>query len=146
MRTVQRQPLSNAVRCRDGRTWTCDYAINATGMISHRHLPPAFDPGRCAFTWRHSLDVRRADLARAGELLVVGGGTSAAEVLETWLGARRRDSRALLSLRSPLRALPHRILGLDIHYFGWLPEHLPADRGLGGERQPRDVAGAGRSG
>ena len=117
-----------AVHCRDGRTWSCQQVINATGMISHPHLPPSFDAGSCTLPWRHSLDVRRADLAGVGELLVIGGGTSAAEVLEAWLDCRRPDGRAFLSLRSRLRSLPHRILGVDVHYLAWLPEHLPADR------------------
>jgi putative flavoprotein involved in K+ transport len=62
----------------------------------------------------------------ARKLLVVGGGASAAEVLERWLDVRRPDDHAWLSLRSPLRSVPHWILGVDLHYLGWLPEQLPA--------------------
>lgn len=99
------------------------HVINATGIISQPRLPDNFhlEPRR----WRHSLDTRAADLAAARELLVVGGGASAAEVLENWLQVRQEGDRAWLSLRSKLVAIPHWILGIDIHYFSWLPEHIP---------------------
>lgn len=102
------------------------HVINATGIISHPQLPPDFKPGEYPFRWMHSIETRGSHLSEARKLLVVGGGASAAEVLERWLEVRSGDARAWLSLRSPLRAVPHWILGIDIHYFGWLPEQLPA--------------------
>jgi putative flavoprotein involved in K+ transport len=99
------------------------HVINATGIISQPRLPDNFylPPRR----WRHSVDVRDEDIAAARELLVVGGGASATEVLETWLRVRQKNDRASLSLRSKLCAVPHWILGIDVHYFAWLPEHFP---------------------
>jgi len=99
------------------------HVINATGIISQPRLPDNFypEPRR----WRHSIDTRAEDLAAARELLVVGGGASAAEVLENWLQVRQEEDRAWLSLRSKLVAIPHWIFGIDIHYFTWLPEHIP---------------------
>jgi putative flavoprotein involved in K+ transport len=47
-------------------------------------------------------------------------------VLERWLDVRKPGAGAWISLRGPLRAVPHWILGIDIHYFVWLPELLPA--------------------
>jgi putative flavoprotein involved in K+ transport len=101
------------------------HVINATGIISNPLLPDdfLFPMGR----WRHSVDVRAEDLAVAHRLLVVGGGASAAEVLETWLSIRQEGDRAWLSLRSKLCAIPHWIFGIDIHYFSWLPEHVPTE-------------------
>jgi cation diffusion facilitator CzcD-associated flavoprotein CzcO len=99
------------------------HVINATGIISQPRLPDNFH-----FTprhWRHSIDTRAEDIAGARRLLVVGGGASATEVLETWLRVRRPDDRAWLSLRSKLCAVPHWIFGIDVHYFAWLPEHFP---------------------
>jgi len=109
------------------------HVINATGIISNPWLPDNF-----LFEsrhWRHSVDVRAQDLANAARLLVVGGGASAAEVLETWLRVRQEGDRAWLSLRSKLVAIPHWILGIDIHYLSWLPEHIPT--GLFGWRAGR---------
>jgi putative flavoprotein involved in K+ transport len=109
------------------------HVINATGIISQPRLPDNFhfQPLR----WKHSIDMRAEDLAAARELLVVGGGASAAEVLENWLRVRQEGDRASLSLRSKLVAIPHWILGIDIHYFSWLPEHIPT--GLFGWRAGR---------
>jgi putative flavoprotein involved in K+ transport len=102
------------------------HVVNATGIIGAPVLPPGFDPAAARVRWMHSLDVRTADLAAARRLVVVGGATSAAEVLERWLEVRRPDAAAWLSLRSRLRAVPQRILGVDVHYLGWLPERAPA--------------------
>jgi len=109
------------------------HVINATGIISQPRLPDNFylAPRR----WRHSVDVRAEDIAAARQLLVVGGGASATEVLETWLRIRREGDRAWVSLRSKLFAVPHWILGIDVHYFAWLPEHFPS--GLFGWRAGR---------
>jgi cation diffusion facilitator CzcD-associated flavoprotein CzcO len=109
------------------------HVINATGIISQPRLPDNFHFDACR--WKHSIDVRAEDLAAARKLLVVGGGASAAEVLENWLRVRREDDRAWLSLRSKLVAIPHWIFGIDVHYFSWLPEHIPT--GLFGWRAGR---------
>jgi putative flavoprotein involved in K+ transport len=101
------------------------HVINATGIISAPRLPDDFRPADCTFRWLHSLEVRASDLADANNLLVVGGGASAAEVLERWLDVRKPGAQAWLSLRSRLIAIPHWILGIDIHYLVWLPEQLP---------------------
>jgi putative flavoprotein involved in K+ transport len=107
------------------RTLEASHVINATGIITTPRLPDTFDPGRAAIPWKHSLDVRGSDLAAARHLLVVGGGASAAEVLDRWLEVREPGSMAWLSLRSRLRAFVNPILGLDVHYWVWLPERLP---------------------
>jgi len=101
------------------------HVINATGIISNPRLPDNFYFEPCR--WRHSVDTRAQDIANAQRLLVVGGGASAAEVLENWLRVRQKGDRAWLSLRSKLCAIPHWILGIDVHYFSWLPEQLPVD-------------------
>jgi putative flavoprotein involved in K+ transport len=101
------------------------HVINATGIISYPQLPPDFNPDECSFRWMHSIKARAPELAEARTLLVVGGGASAAEVLERWLEVRSADAHAWLSLRSPLVAVPHWILGIDVHYLVWLPEQLP---------------------
>ena len=109
------------------------HVINATGIISHPRLPDNFNFESCR--WRHSIDTRAEDLVGAQRLLVVGGGASATEVLENWLRVRQKGERAWLSVRSKLCAIPHWILGIDIHYFSWLPEQLPV--GLFGSRVGR---------
>ena len=102
------------------------HVINATGIISKQRLPENFNPASSTISWLHSLDARAEHLANTRRLLVVGGGASAAEVLETWLRVRQEKDHAWLSLRSRLCAFPHWILGIDVHYFAWLPEHFPS--------------------
>lgn len=109
------------------------HVINATGIISQPRLPDNFNFAACR--WQHSIDVRAEDLAASRRLLVVGGGASAAEVLENWLRVRQEGDRAWLSLRSRLFAMPHWIFGIDVHYFAWLPEQIPT--GLFGWRANR---------
>ncbi len=99
------------------------HVINATGIISQPRLPDNFHFEGCR--WLHSIDVRAEDLTGSRRLLVVGGGASAAEVLENWLRVREEGDRAWLSLRSRLIAMPHWIFGIDVHYFAWLPEQIP---------------------
>jgi putative flavoprotein involved in K+ transport len=127
--------LSVRYRAADGEQHELrgSHVINATGIISDPRLPDnfLFEPCR----WRHSVDVRTEDIAVSQRLLVVGGGASAAEVLENWLRVRRESDRAWLSLRSPLHAIPHWIFGIDVHYFAWLPEQIPT--GLFGWRAGR---------
>lgn len=102
------------------------HVINASGIISHPQLPETFLPDQVSFRWLHALNTRVGDLEQSRNLLVVGGGASAAEVLERWLEVKRPDDKAWLSVRSSLRAFPHWIGGIDIHYLVWLPEQLPA--------------------
>jgi putative flavoprotein involved in K+ transport len=102
------------------------HVINATGIISHPQLPESFRPDEVSFRWLHSLDTRSSDIANSRNLLVIGAGASAAEVLERWLEIRKPGDKAWLSVRSSLRCVPHWIFGLDLHYLGWLPEQLPA--------------------
>lgn len=102
------------------------YVVNATGIITTPCLPTTFDPSTCSVPWKYSIDTRGSDLASVGHLLVVGGGASAAEVLDRWLEVRKEDSHAWLSLRSRLLAFTNPILGFDIHYWIWLPEQLPS--------------------
>ena len=115
------------------------HLINATGIVSAPRLPADLPPdttGRMRVM--HSLDVRASDVAAARRLLVVGGGASAADVLGNWLRVRQPGDRAWIALRSPLKAVPSHLLGIDLHYVTWLPEHLPA-RPLGPRLVSRDT-------
>ena len=127
---VRRERVGFSVHYRtsDGAEFSIhgSHVINATGIISKPKLPENFKPGAITIPWMHSLDARAEHLAKSRKLLVVGGGASAAEVLENWLKVRQKNDRAWLSLRSKLFAVPHWIFGIDVHYFAWLPEQLPS--------------------
>jgi putative flavoprotein involved in K+ transport len=115
------------------------HVINATGIVSAPRLPDDL-PRELNGPMRvmHSLDVRAEHVAAARRLLVVGGGASAADVLANWLRVHQPGDRAWISLRSPLKAVPSHLLGIDLHYVTWLPEHLPA-RPLGPKLVSRDT-------
>jgi putative flavoprotein involved in K+ transport len=134
-------PEGFSVLCRDdqGRDHTLvgTHVIDATGFVSMPKLPNDFDQTATTLRWMHSLDVRPEHVSAARRLLVVGAGASAADVLKTWLQVRRKDDEAWISLRSPLHAIPQFVLGLDVHYLSWLPEHFPG-RPLGPLLVPRD--------
>ena len=126
---VRREQVGFSVHYRtsDGKEHSIrgSHVISATGIISKPRLPDNFKPEQTTIRWMHSLDARAEHVASARRLLVVGGGASAAEVLENWLRIRQKGDRAWLSLRSRLIAIPHWIFGIDVHYFVWLPEQLP---------------------
>jgi putative flavoprotein involved in K+ transport len=128
--SVRREQVGFSIRCRmsDGEEYSIpgSHIINATGIISRPRLPENFKPSATTIRWMHSVDARIEHLAKARKLLVVGGGASAADVLENWLKVRQRHDRAWLSLRSNLLAVPRWIFGTDVHYFVRLPEQLPA--------------------
>ena len=126
---VERQASGFLVRGRDasGRALEIEgsHVIDATGILSAPRLPADFDRAATKLRWMHSLDVRRAHVEAARRLLVVGAGASAAEVLEHWLAVRTPGDRAWIGVRSKIRAMPQSVLGIDLHYLLWLPEHLP---------------------
>jgi putative flavoprotein involved in K+ transport len=128
--SVRREQVGFSVRYRtsDGKEYAVQgsHVISATGIISRPRLPDNFKPEQTTIRWMHSIDARAEDVANARRLLVVGGGASAAEVLENWLRVRQPNDRAWLSLRSRLIAIPHWIFGIDVHYFVWLPEQIPS--------------------
>ena len=123
--TIERTERGFTVRYNGTQTLDATHVVNATGIIAHPVLPADFDPARHAGRWEHSLDVRTEDLAAVQRLVVVGAGMSAAEVIERWLDVRAPRARAWLSTRGPVSAAPQRILGIDIHYWLFLPELAP---------------------
>jgi putative flavoprotein involved in K+ transport len=117
----------------DAGALRASHVINATGLAGAPRLPEGIAALR--LPWKHSLEVRRPDLQAARRLLVVGAGASAADVLKQWLAVRRPGDRAWIAARSPIRALPSTVLGVDFHYWLWAIEHLPG-RWLAPPRDP----------
>ncbi|MCP4445046.1 MAG: NAD(P)-binding domain-containing protein [Myxococcales bacterium] len=125
---VERSGQHFVVTLQGGQQLESRYLVDASGMIDTPHIPPIFERWLNAPTTRcvHSLDVRSEDLATARRLLVVGGSTSGFEVIEFWDKVRPHDAKAWMSTRGFPVAVPHRILGIDIHYLLYYPEKLPA--------------------
>ena len=56
-------------------------------------------------------------------------------MLEHWLAVRQPGDRAWIAARSPIKAMPQSVLGIDFHYWLWPLEHLPG-RGFAPRRDP----------
>lgn len=133
---VERDGNGFVVRTAHG-DFAATHVINATGIAGSPRLPADLDRDAVRIPWLHSLDVRRSQVEGARRLLVVGGGPSAGEVLENWLAVRRPDDRAWIAARSKIRALPQRLLGIDLHYWLRPIDRLPGRR-FGSWLAPKD--------
>lgn len=105
------------------------HVVDASGQLRWPRLPDGFDPAATDLRWVHARDLRTADLAAAHHLLIVGGRTSAAETLRSWLRVRPLGGQAWLSRRTRHLVTPHRILGIDVHYWVWPLEQVPLPAG-----------------
>jgi putative flavoprotein involved in K+ transport len=114
------------------------HVINATGIVGSPRFPAEVDRSTLTMRWMHSVDVRRADVAAARNLVVVGAGASAADVLSHWLADHQPGDRASIAVRSGVHAMPSSLLGIDMHYWVWAVEHLPG-RPFGPWLAPRDA-------
>lgn len=103
------------------------FVVNATGIITYPELPSGFDPETTELRWFHSRDVRREHFVPSRRPLVVGGAISAANAIRDWLAVRRPGETLRLSLRSPLKVVPKRPLGIDVHYWTRLLERCTTD-------------------
>ncbi|TDE33937.1 NAD(P)-binding domain-containing protein [Actinomadura sp. 6K520] len=98
----------------DGDVFTAPLVIAATGAFSrpYRPAPPGLDS--FAGTVLHSSDYRRPEPFTGRRVVIVGGGNSAVQIAIEL--AEVAD--VTLATRHPLRFMPQRIAGRDIHL--WL--------------------------
>ncbi|WP_395108317.1 flavin-containing monooxygenase [Actinomadura sp. SCN-SB] len=94
-----------------GAAFTAPLVISATGEFSRPHRPAL--PGLDDFTGTvlHSSDYRSPHPFAGRRVLIVGGGNSAVQIGIELAG----HARVTLATRHPLRFMPQRILGRDIH-------------------------------
>jgi putative flavoprotein involved in K+ transport len=88
--------------------------VVATGAFSEPFMPDM--PGMNEFEGRllHSAGFRNAEDFRGSRVVVVGAGNSAVQIAVELA----RTARVTLATRAPVRFLPQRMLGQDIHF--WL--------------------------
>jgi putative flavoprotein involved in K+ transport len=98
----------------DGKLFHASMVIAATGAFSRPHRPDL--PGLDGFTGTvlHSADYRRPEPLAGRRVVIVGGGNSAVQIAVE-LAERARVTLATLH---PLRFMPQRVLGVDMHI--WL--------------------------
>jgi putative flavoprotein involved in K+ transport len=98
------------------------HVIVATGPFSRPNLPPASRSLDDAVFQLHSADYRRASDVPEGEVLVVGGGNSAAQ-----LALELADThRVTVISPRPLWFLPDTLLGVDLYWWLYLTGTLNA--------------------
>lgn len=116
---VERRGGGFAVRTPD-RELAARAVVVATGMWSFpRQIALAGAPSVPVL---HARQWRGQAALPAGDLLIVGGGTSAVEIAEEAAAAGRR---VYVAARSPLRFIRRRVLGRDIHDLLALIEWIP---------------------
>lgn len=98
----------------DGRGFHASMVIAATGAFSRPHRPDL--PGLDGFTGTvlHSADYRRPEPLTGRRVVIVGGGNSAVQIAIELA----EHARVSLATRHPLRFVPQRVLGVDLHI--WL--------------------------
>jgi len=130
----------------DGRHLRATGIVAASGSFSSPHRPTF--PGQDGFTGEltHVADYRNPAPYAGKRVIVVGAGDSAAQVASELAPF----ARVTLATRHPLRFIPQRIGGKDVHY--WLREtgfdSLPAEwlnKITGGSVITDSVAFSGRS-
>lgn len=102
------------VEAANGHTWRARAVIVAAGSFRRPRLPVI--RGQEVFRGRtlHSMDYRNPEPFSGLRVVVVGAGNSAVQIAVE-LDAR---ARVTLATRRPVRFMPQRILGRDIHF--WL--------------------------
>lgn len=113
---VRQDEREFAVVTADGRHLRASGIVAASGSFSSPHRP-AF-PGQERFTGEllHVADYRNPDPYTGKRVIVVGAGDSAAQVANELAPV----AKVTVAARHPLRFIPQRIGGKDVHY--WLRE------------------------
>lgn len=114
--TVRREDREFVVVTDDGWELPAAGIVAASGSFSNPYLPVF--PGQTSFTGRllHVAEYRNPVPFTGSRVIVVGAGDSAAQVANELAPV----ADVTLAVRHPLRFIPQRIAGRDVHY--WLGE------------------------
>ncbi len=113
---VQRQEERFEVQLASGAVYHSRAVVAATGSFDQPHLPDV--AGHAEFRGRvlHSRDYRNPDAFAGQRVVVVGGGNSGVQIAVELSGV----ARVSLAVRRPVRFVPQRLLGCDLHcWFRW---------------------------
>jgi putative flavoprotein involved in K+ transport len=97
----------------DGRTYTADQVVIATGPFQVPFVPPIAEQLGAGVVQMHSTAYRSPQSVPEGRVLVVGGGNTGFQIAEE-LSASRQVHLSIGSRQTPL---PQRILGRDLFWY-----------------------------
>jgi putative flavoprotein involved in K+ transport len=95
------------------RTYEADQVVVATGPFQAPYRPALAERLDDGVLQLHSSDYRSPDSVSAGPVLVVGGGNSGFQIAEEL----SRTHEVHVSIGSPQKPLPQRLLGRDLFWF-----------------------------
>jgi putative flavoprotein involved in K+ transport len=95
------------------RSYEADQVVVATGPFQVPYLPALAERLDEGIRQLHSSDYRSPDSVSAGPVLVVGGGNSGFQIAEEL----SRTHEVHVSIGSPQKPLPQRLLGRDLFWF-----------------------------
>jgi putative flavoprotein involved in K+ transport len=98
----------------DGRTRTADQVVVATGPFQTPYVPEIAQKVSRDVFQTHAVGYRRPDDVPRGTVLVVGGGNTGFQIAKEL----SETHQVVLSIGSPQKPLPQRLLGRDL--FWWL--------------------------
>jgi putative flavoprotein involved in K+ transport len=137
VQAVERAGRGFLVTTDDGARFLASTVIAATGFFGHPAMPRL--PGQERFGGRllHLAEYRRPEPFRGQRVVVVGGGNGGVQVAVELAAV----AEVSLATRRPLRRLPQRLLGRDIHFWlRWLG--LDQTQWLGGQSVPAFIGRA----
>ncbi|MEN9935482.1 MAG: hypothetical protein RLZZ387_2061 [Chloroflexota bacterium] len=114
VRSVSRLGRSFRVQTEDGRTYTARTLVAATGFFGRPYRPRL--PGQELFAGQllHTAEYRRPEPFVGKRVVIVGAGNGAVQI-----GVELASvANVTLATRAPIRTLPQRLLGQDVHL--WL--------------------------
>jgi putative flavoprotein involved in K+ transport len=134
LRTRASRIARNGTRIRveaDAASFEADHVIIATGAYQCPHVPDVSKQIDAEVPQLHSIDYENPDELPQGDVLVVGGANSGAQIAEELSASRR----VTLAVGTKPPRLPRRILGKSLHWWG---DHLGIMRfPIGRIREPK---------
>jgi len=116
VQTIQQDRSQFVVHTADGRSFRASGIVSATGSFDNPYRPTL--NGERDFTAKviHVAEYRNAEPYVGRRVVVVGAGDSAVQVASDLASV----ARVTLATRKPLRFIPQRLRGQDVHY--WMRE------------------------
>lgn len=109
------------VRLAQGEPLTARALVACTGVYATPRVPPELGLERATVPWIHAADYREPGALAGARTLIVGNGISAQEIALELIAS----GPVTMSGRRPFRVVPNPVLGVDLHWFAWLPEMVP---------------------